>query len=505
MELDKSVRVVTPTVARISGLTETERQLLGSQLTYTDGKVEYEYKKHKNATWFINKFGYEAWNERLQELAAQVKKCLLFEDSQGLWVYSGLAEKVAGILRCTVTSDVVYPEAEGWALQWVNEPEFQPYAYQSQALEILIEKKHAGVEIGTGLGKSYIIELLVKHFGLRTLIMAPSKDIAKRLYEDCLMLFGPKKVGFYGDGKKVSGKMITIGIAASLTKVEPGSAAWTDMGKAELFIADESHQCAAATLAKVCFGVAAKAPYRFFMSATQMRGDGLDLLLDAITGPIVYTKTVKAGIDEGYLAKLNFIMVHAESSLDYDSGDPNDMTRAHLYYNPQVIQKAAAIVNQACSSGCRVLVLVEELEQFTKLYPYLRASTKFAHGGVNKDNKDKLASEFHDSDPSLFVKEFNDEKFQVLVGTSCITTGTDIKANEMTVNLCGGKSEIQVMQGPSGRSTRLFKFKDGRKKTSCTVVDFDVANVEVTHRHSKGRRIIYNRIYGPIQEVNYGG
>lgn len=504
MELACAVRVVSPTVARLPPLDSTQLLTLKANLEYTDEKVNYEYKKHKNNTYFINRYGYEAWNNRLQELKAQIKKSLLFEDDQGHWVYSGLARKVAGLLGCSYHVLVQYPEAEGWQFKWNKQPPYKPFPFQTDSKEALIESLHAGVEIGTGLGKSFIIELLIKHYGLKTVVMCPSLDIAKKFYEECLEFFGPKKVGFFGDGKKVTNKLITIGISASLTRVEPGTPAWKDLSAAQVFIADESHQCPAATLVKVCFGLMAGAPYRFFMSATQMRGDGLDLVLDAITGPIVYRKTVREGIDEGYLAKLQFMMINTSTDSSYEDGDPNEMTRVHLFYNDRVLRLAASIANQSVAAGCQVLILIEELEQFTKLFPYLTASVKFAHGGVSKENRDKLAAEFHDSDPTLFVKQFNDEQFKILVGTSCITTGTDIKANEVTINLCGGKSEIQVMQGPSGRSTRLFTFKDGRKKTQCTVIDFDVVNNEVTHRHSLVRRQIYDATYGTTQTVSYG-
>lgn len=498
-----SIQIISPTVARIHGLSDQDIQHLKSNLTYTDQKVSFEARKFKHATWYANQHGYDAWREKYEGLKAREKQCLLLQDYDGYWVYSGLAGKVSRLLGgCPVERAYEYPEYG--VLGWHSRPPFEPYGYQTAAWEALLAANHAGVEIGTGLGKSFIIALLVKEIGLKTVVMAPSKDIAKRLYSDFVELFGPKKVGFYGDGKKKP-KFITVAIGASLTRVEEGSADWKALAEARLFIADESHQCPAATLSKVCFGLLKNAEYRFFMSATQMRNDGLDMLLEAITGPIVYTKTVREGIDEGYLARLDSVMVMADSGSDWISKDPNEDTREHLYYNEKVIRQAADIANKfAQFQGKRILILVEELEQFTKLYPHLQHSVKFAHGGVSKENRDKLPEMFHDSDPSAFVKEFNDEQFTILVGTSCITTGTDIKANEVTINLQGGKSEIQVMQGACGRSTRLFQFKDGRKKTSCTIIDFDVQNNETTHRHARARKAIYDATYGPTKEISYG-
>jgi superfamily II DNA or RNA helicase len=502
--------IETPVRLRIEGLTAEERQRLEMSLTYTDQKITFELQKHRHSSWFMEKYGQEAWQDKFNDLKSRQKKCLLFQDlSAGCdWTYSGLAEKVSGLLGDIPVESLVKYRDDG-ALGWDHRPEYEMYPYQEGALQRLLEHRHAGVEIGTGLGKSFIILNLVKELGLRTVIMAPSVSIADRLYKDCVHAFGSKKVGFFGAGKKKP-KMITVGVAASFTRVEEGSPEWKLLADADVFIADESHQCPAATLSKVCFGLMEKASYRFFFSATQLRQDGLDLLLDAITGPIVYTMTVRQGIDQGYLAKLHFTMVSLDSDSSFEDRDANEMTRKHLYYNDRVVRAAAQLINLHASYDQQVLVLVEELEQFTKLYPLLKYPVKFAHGGVSADNKDKLPKLFHDSDPIAFVEEFNRGEFPILVGTSCVSTGTDIKANEVTVNLQGGKSMIAVMQGPSGRSTRLFDFKPDRafrrtpgKKTDCQVIDFDVQNIETTHRHADERRRIYDSIYGPTRTVNY--
>lgn len=498
-----SLIVRDPSRVRIVGVTDQERVILKSSLTYTDQKVQYEYRKFKHASWFINKFGYEVWQEKLETLKKSMEKCLLFEDDEGLWTWAGLTGKLKRLLNdCPVVNEIKFPEFG--TLGWQEKPPFTPHPYQDHGCEALKKVPHSGVEIGTGLGKSLMIYFLLKHYGLKTVVMAPGLDIAKKFYEECLKYFGPKKVGFFGDGKKKSGKLITVAIAASLARIEPGSEHWEELSKTQVFIADESHLCPASTLAKVCFGLVANAPYRHFFSATQLRNDGLDLLLEAITGPIVYRKSVKEGITEGYLARLNFMMIKTRSDDPFEDRDVNEMTRKHLYYNRRVAKQAADIANNFISlQKRRVLILVEELEQFTYLYPLLKHEVKFAHGGVTKENASKLPEPFHKSDPSLFVKEFNAGEFPILVGTSCITTGTDVKANEVTIYLQGGKSEIQVMQGPCGRSTRLFEFIDGHKKKDCFVIDFDVENIEDMHRHATERQRLYEEI-APVKETHYG-
>src|SRR5205814_3770420 len=127
----------------------------------------------------------------------------------------------------------------------------------------------------------------------------------------------------------------------SLTRVEKGTSHWKELSQAQVFMADESHLVPSETLARVCLGLCASAPYRFFFSATQMRNDGLDMLLDGITGETVFSMTVKEGVDQGYLARPHFRMVRTSSAEKCFSQDPGRLTRAHLYYNPRVVKHAA--------------------------------------------------------------------------------------------------------------------------------------------------------------------
>jgi len=482
----------TPTRLRI--VTDMSHDILKTMLTYRDKKIDFELQKFRHATWYADKFGREAYDEKMAALKASRIKCLLFEDDQGLWTYSGMATALKQQLRCEVKSLVKLPRFHQ-VLPWAGVP-FPPYPYQQAALEKLMEQPHAAVEMGTGLGKTLIIAYLVKELGLKTVIMAPSVSIARQIYENFGKWMGKKYVGLFGDGRKDVDKRIIVGIAASLTKVAPESAPGRALAASECFIADESHLCPASTLAKVCYGLLAPATHRYFFSATQMRNDGLDMLLDSITGPVVYRMTVREGINQGYLAKLGFTMVNLRSDSSFESRDINAMTRKHLYYNPLVNAWAARLANKFASQGKQVLILVDEIEQFTHLLPYLRHDCGFAHGGTNPD---VLPAQYQKSDPGALVDRFNEGKLPILIGTSCVSIGTDIKANQATINLRGGKSEIEVAQGPIGRSTRLHPPVG---KTSCEIIDFNVFNVPAMKRHADSRQAIYASTGAQVKEWN---
>jgi superfamily II DNA or RNA helicase len=354
----------------------------------------------------------------------------------------------------------------------------------------------------TGSGKTRVAMDLIKHYGLQTIVMTPSVSIAGQIYDDFVHHFGKSKVGMYGGGKKEFGKLITISIGASLTRLDVEDEAYQKLSQAKVFISDESHTNGAATLAKVCFGIAGNCPIRIFLSGTQMRNDGSDLLLDSIIGPIVYRKTVQELVDGGFLAKPIFRVCWTDSAVMdknnnlYYSSDANENTRAHVYYNKSLNQKAAELANKSVSLMSRpVVILVEELEQLSMLLPFLRYETRFAHSGVTAANKDMVPVEHHKSDPKKLVKEFNEGKFPILVGTSCIGVGTDFTAVRTIINLRGGKSEVEISQGV-GRGTRLSAGKE-----DFLYIDLAVRNVEMLEKHAKKRIKILNKIYPSLSEV----
>lgn len=496
------IRLISPIRAELVGY-EGKSTTLAESLQYTDKKVDWEIKSHfRSRKWFVKEKGEAAFTQRLRELKESQHKSLLFRD-ESTWTYSGLSSKLAKEYDDEVQRLYDLPAPK--LIPWASEPEGEDRYYQKEAEGALIRAAAlgpAGVEMGTGLGKSRIIRNLIKRLGLRTVVMAPSTNIAEQLYDDLVKHFGKAKVGFVGDGKKQYGKLITVAIGASLTRLEPGSEGWNQLSKAQVFCADESHLCPAATLTKVCFGLVAAAPYRFFFSGTQLRNDGLGLLLDAITGPIVYRMTVQEGVDQGFLAKPVFRMIWVQSDVRdargglYDSGDANDLTRAHVYYSASVNARAAELINKSVSlQGRPTLVLIDELEQFSHLLPHLRYEARLAHGGVTKENAKLVPEAHHKSDPKALVAAFNRGEFPVLVGTSCIMTGTDIQAVQTMIYLRQGKSEVEVKQSV-GRCTRRVPGKE-----DCIVIDFGVSNVELLEKHANARRKIYDEIYPSYQEM----
>jgi len=489
-----------PTITRIEDLSELELSKLQANLAYIDKKVDYEIRRLKNAPgWLIAKNGAEWLVNEIERLKMERRKSLLFKDDLGYYTYSGVAPRLATLFNAPHQISINYPKPD--VMPWAVVPEHKARPYQKEAIEKLLPAKHAAIELATGMGKTRILLDLVKSLALKIVVLTPTKSIAQQVFNLFKKHLGVKYVGFYGSGKKDAKKLVTIAIAASLARLQKGSEDWKLFEQIQVLSVDEAHLVAATTLERICLDLFKSVPYRFFVSGTQMRNDGLDLVLEGITGPIVMRMDVRKGVDDTYLAKPIFKMVRMSSDSGFKSMEPNDMTRNHLYYNKSVCKNAGELANRLAQSKRPTLILIDEIAQFQHILPHIRYEVGFAHGGLDASNKDYVPKQYHNSDPNTLVAAFNQGKLPILIGTSCIGMGTDLQVPEAVIYLMGGKSEIQVRQAV-GRATRLaINPYTGKPKTDCLFIDYDIANIPVLHRHAMSRRDIYQDIYGPVDIV----
>ncbi len=343
-----------------------------------------------------------------------------------------MADRLSQKFNEPILNEVAYPEPD--PMLYVSKT-FPRRWYQIKGVNLLLEKRHAALEFATGSGKSFLI---------------------------C--------------------------VAKSLMNINPYSEDFKNFKDKKVLCTDESHGVPAESLAKIALKLFGHIPYRFFLSGTQMRNDGLDLVLEGITGPVLMNIPVMQLVREGFLANPKFFQFLITSDSKLEVSDAIKMNRQHLHKNDKIYQHAAGLIEAALKQGKRPLVLVEEVPQFVYLLKYLTSKAGFAHGGVDVKMKKILPEEYWKSDPMKLVEQFDDGTLPVLVGTSCISMGTDIKTPNFVIDLVGLASEIRLRQSV-GRATRLAP-----GKTDFIYCDYAVMNKPVLMRHADKRRKIFESI-----------
>lgn len=476
----------SPTKAYVKDATPEEMEALSKLLTYTNTAAQHLVKRHyASRTW--RRSNPVSWGARLEALNKEVKKSLVYSDADGVFIRPGSIPYIE--MPHTVENHISYPAFK--LCPWAKPLPFALHPYQAQSAEALPKEKHGNVELTTGSGKSAILMVVTRNMGLKTCIVAPSKSIFNELVEKFEYHLGAGKVGKFGDGKKKLGKQITICIGDSLVNVKKDTPEWAFFSKMDLMCVDESHTWGAESLEEICHGILAEVPYRFFFSATQTRGDGAERLLQSIIGKTVHTLTTAEAIKGDYICNHDFKVIEVESSNpNFSSNDALEMKRVHFLGNRNICQFVAKLANAEAEINKRqTLVLVEELGQIANLVKLLKVPFAYAHSEAKKDRLIELGLE--KVDPAESVEKFNKGEVMVLIGTSCIATGTNIFPTHNTINWVGGASEIKTKQGAVGRSVRKMSSSPYKNphaaKEKSTIWDFHVSDISLMTKHLKER------------------
>lgn len=481
--------VINPTRALVKNATDEDIAGLARSLRYTNTSNAQLLKRHYNKQW-LRRQNPDKWAAELEFLKGEVNKTLLLECDDGFYIRPGYLPYLGD---STIQNHIKYPTPK--KIAWAKPLPFKLHDYQQQSVERLLEVKHGNVELCTGAGKSAILLTLCRETGFRAAIIAPSKSIFFELLEKFETHLGKANVGAFGAGRKKIGKRFTICISDSLTNVERGSEEWEFFSNLDMICVDESHTWGAETLEQICHGIFYKVPYRFFTSGTQTRGDGGKKLLQSIIGKTVYKLTTKEAVDGGFICPHSFVIVDVESSNpNFTHRDSIVMKRAHFLNNKNIAAIAAKIANaDAMLKGKQTLILVDELSQISLILPLLKVPYAYAHSDANTARLQTMGLERVDSDES--VKRFNRGEVKVLIGTSCIATGTNIFPTHNTINWVGGTSEIRTKQGAVGRSVRMLNQSPWADKCVpkdvCKIFDFNVKDVPVMGRHLEDRKAFY--------------
>jgi len=473
-----------PTKLRVQFESEEELTKAKKDLTYMDTSVAYQIKMTKDSAY---KYG-EAWAaNRVFELESDLKPCLLFSDGDGYFTRPGVIKYLQNRFDCKFTNQVNYPEFH--ELPWekdpkivFNDPNFEAHRAQKEALERMLVNPHSHVEHATGTGKSYLIELLIKNTGLPTIVSTPSRGIARAMYNECIALFGKRRVGLFGDGKREIGKHILICVGKSLSLVKD-TEELEQFKKYQVFISDESHTLPADQFEYFCHNILGHCPYRWFVSGSQERTDGSDLKLLSIIGPQIHYYSIEQAIEDRVLAKLSFLIFNLNSSVYFDSSNAVRMNQEHLYKNERIASIISDVAYEAVTNNMPVLILIDEHVQEKILQAYMKVEFTYASG---KSEVEKIC------------KDFNAGKIMCVVGNSAASTGTNFKPNRFTINWRAGKSIVKTKQGPIGRSTRIDK-RTG--KTECKVLDFRINNVRKLRNHANKRIECYKQV-GKVEYVD---
>lgn len=323
------------------------------------------------------------------------------------------------------------------------------------------------IQVATGGGKTEMAIGLIEIVARPTLFLVHLKSLLRQTQER-IQKYG-LDCGIVGDGEKEI-KYCTVATVQTLwNMMKNGEAGWLE--DIEMVIFDEAHLIAAKTDKGNIFNSVSEALPRAYirvgLTATPFQKDEYsNLLLAGATGQVVYTKTNRELIDEGWLSEA---VVHLYE-MPVDKKVPNSWPEAYEY---------GVVLNNKRNKDIRTLI-----EKYPS--PVLVMTQRIEHGeALSGPGVPFLCGDDDTETRAKVVEELRNGVVDALVVSTIFDEGIDIPEIRTVILAGGGKSVVKGLQR-LGRGLR--KTKD---KSLVHVVDFTDKSTRWLKSHSRTRKKLW--------------
>lgn len=369
------------------------------------------------------------------------------------------------------TEEFSLVEAKDWVEKQLK-PKLTPRNYQYNAFTHAIRNKRAMLLSPTASGKSFIIYLITRWLGSRTLIIVPTTSLVHQLSSD-FVDYGFKSDKYvhkiYSGQDKVTDKPVVITTWQSIYK-QPKK--WFD--QFDVVIGDEAHLFKAKSLTSIMSKLT-DCKYRYGFTGTLDGTQTHKLVLEGLFGPVKKVTTTADLIEAKQLADFKIKCLVLSYSEEMRKLISKSTYQEELDFITRNSQRNKFIKNLALSLEGNTLILFQFVEKHGKeLYDIIKDSglpTHFVHGGVDGAAREDIRAIVESSDNSIIVASY---------GT--FSTGVNIRNLHNVVFASPSKSRIRNLQS-IGRGLRTSE-----TKTKATL--YDIAD-DLTWKSKRNHTIIH--------------
>jgi superfamily II DNA or RNA helicase len=298
--------------------------------------------------------------------------------------------------------------------------------YQQRAVEMAMEADQGVIVSPTGSGKSLIGLEIIRERQQKSLIIVHRKDLADqwaRVIQERLGI----EAGFIGDGQWRVGSHITIALIQSLAMQEQRTKELSNVFG--IILGDEIHHAPMKTFFDVLGFLSAK--YRYGLSATPNRRDGLEPMIYRAIGPII-AKITKDEV-EGLGATVPATVIAIKTG--FNPGVVNSWTE-YLDTLTANADRNMLIINLAQQAEGAILILVDRVahaEQLSEMLSRRNIEHVLAHGKIAKKDRENVIDRIR--------------KAKITVGTTgLLGEGIDVSVWGTLIMASPISSEIKLLQ-----------------------------------------------------------
>lgn len=344
------------------------------------------------------------------------------------------------------------------AREWVEnelKPTMMPRDYQFNAFVHAVRNRRSLLLSPTASGKSFIIYLLTRWYGTKTLLIVPTTSLVHQMTSDF------RDYGFNSDKyihKVFSGqdkntdKPIVITTWQSIYKLPKK---WYD--QFDVVIGDEAHLFKAKSLTSILTKLS-DCKYRFGFTGTLDGTQTHKLVLEGLFGPVKKVTTTSELIEKKQLADLKIKAI----VLSYSDETRKLLSKCTYQEEVDYIARNQArnnfIKNLALSLEGNTLILFQFVDKHGKdLYELVgqkRENSFFVYGGVEGEERERIRGIVESTSDAIIVASY---------GT--FSTGVNIRNLHNIIFASPSKSRIRNLQS-IGRGLR-----QGNNKSEATLYD----------------------------------
>jgi len=333
--------------------------------------------------------------------------------------------------------------------------------YQQEALESVISLSSSGVNsqlivLPTGSGKTVVMAAVLKHFGVKALVIAHRKELIEQ-NKNTIEKFCGVKAGIYASGLKDLSNDIVIGSIQSCYR--PGSIERLKRENFKILIIDEAHHSSAKTYRKLTneLGFSGSGKLLLGFTATPSLSNGNTL--GEIYENIAYSKQISEMIKKNHLSDVVGRKIRTGISLDAVKINQGDYSLSDL---TKMID---------ASSRNKLIVEKYKLHANNSKSIAFCASISHAKSLSNAFNKNKIESEvihgkMSDIDRKAVLLNLKNGTISVLTSVGVLIEGFDMPDIKTIIMARPTKSKSLYIQ-MVGRGLRKAK-----NKKKCLILDF---------------------------------
>jgi len=354
--------------------------------------------------------------------------------------------------------------------------------YQIAAVEHSIKQGQGIIEAPCGSGKTVIGLELIARCNQTSLWLVHTMELARQAMERISQFLNipEDEIGFFGNGLWKKGNKISVGMVQTLASKKLETDFIKHFG---LVILDEAHHSPASTFTKVLTQFPAY--YRFGLTATPFRGDGLGLIMYYQIGYTTYKITQHDLSAEGNLITPVFKRIDTDFYYDYQD-DFTSMINA-IVNNKKRNELIIRVLLEEVKNNHHCLILSDRVDHCHVLCDLLKEIYPEGKCAV-------LTGELPKKERNKIVDLVNSGELNAVFATSKLAEeGLDWKILDRLFLTCPTRSKGKIQQAV-GRIQRPYKGKEDAR-----VFDFVDSRVDILESQYKSR---FFGVYEPMSMLN---